>query len=287
MQNFLGFLYQLRHLFLFLLLEAFCLAMMWNDWSYVSVRWFHAAQHLLGRLHEYRHQVEVYTSLRDINQRLVDENKALKQALWLQKTKPFTAPTDNTSSGPFLHRTTTASDSSIHYLVVAEVVNNTLGFQHNYLTLDKGRNEGILPGMGVVGIHGVVGKTKHVSKHFSTVYSLLNTDLFVSCLVKRDGTLGTFHWKGISPIEAELLYIPRHVPLYVGDTLLTSGFGNTFDRGIMLGEVSSVSLKAHENFYSAQVRLVTDFYHLHHVYVMINKQKQERDSLEHVTERSL
>ena len=70
-----------------------------------------------------------------------------------------------------------ASDSTEHFpysFVTADVVNNSVTHLSNYITVNKGRKDGVEPDMGVVSERGVVGIVSTVSDHFSVVIPLEN-----------------------------------------------------------------------------------------------------------------
>lgn len=78
--------------------------------------------------------------------------------------------------------------------------------------------------------------------------------------------------------------IPKHVPVKVGDTLVTSGFSQLFPRNIMVGRVKTVKMEPDKNFLEITVDLSTNFGSLSYVYVVNNLKKQEillLDSLAH------
>ena len=66
-------------------------------------------------------------------------------------------------------------DSVLHDydFAVARVVNNSVAQINNYITIDKGRAEGIEPEMGVVDQNGVVGIINVVGEHHSVAISVL------------------------------------------------------------------------------------------------------------------
>ena len=101
---------------------------------------------------------------------------------------------------------------------------------------------GITPGMGVMSAVGIVGKVKAVSDHFATVVSLLHPAMQVSAKLSHSGVLGTIQWTGRDPFRAQLLYVPRHVQIELGDAVVTSGYNATFLAGTMIGHVERLGL---------------------------------------------
>ena len=84
-------------------------------------------------------------------------------------------------------------DSVLHDydFAVARVVNNSVAQINNYITIDKGRAEGIEPEMGVVDQNGVVGIINVVGEHHSVAISVLNPKLRLSCKVKGSDYFGS------------------------------------------------------------------------------------------------
>jgi len=172
------------------------------------------------------------------------------------------------------------TDTLVRYdFVSARVINNTVAQFKNHLTINRGRDMGLEPGMAVISGSGAVGKIKSVSEHFAVVTSLLNTDEQVSSLLKRTGNFGTAQWNGVDPNIINLLYIPRHVKPQPGDSVVTSGYNAVFPEGILVGIVREVDLKEEAQFYDIRVELSQDFRRLAYVKVIKSQLRGELDSL--------
>jgi rod shape-determining protein MreC len=139
--------------------------------------------------------------------------------------------------------------------------------------------------MGVICPQGVVGKVKSVSTNFATITSLLHKDMIVSSKLIRTGAVGSVRWEGINPSEVKLMYIPRHIGVKKGDTVVTSEYNSVFPEGQMLGVVKEIGIKGDENFYNITLAVSTDFTSISYVYVVKNQYKKEQDSLEVVTNK--
>ena len=161
----------------------------------------------------------------------------------------------------------------------AKVINNSLHLHQNYLSLNKGNRHGIRAGMGVFNEQGVIGRVTGVSNNFATVISLLHTDLLISSKIKRSGVIASTRWDGMDSKRAKLLYVPRHVELEVGDTVVTSGFNATFPEGIPIGVIDQVNEGEETNYLDIRLEFTTDFSKLSYVYLVENSMRQELDSL--------
>ncbi|MTI21012.1 rod shape-determining protein MreC [Fulvivirga sp. RKSG066] len=165
----------------------------------------------------------------------------------------------------------------------AKVINNSTRRFNNYITINKGREAGIEPDMAVIDNDGVVGKVKSVSKHFSVITSILHSDVLVSSKIKRTGDLSTTKWGGQDPYMAKLLYVPLHVDLQEGDTVVTSGYNAIFPEGIPIGIIKSFETRKDAQFYDVEMELASDLNELSYVYIIRNRLKIEQDSVETAT----
>jgi rod shape-determining protein MreC len=222
-----------------------------------------------GTFHEKASQLENYLDLREKNENLVKENVELKN---------FIAKNITTRQDTFSVQTDTIDEQQFKY-IEARVINNSVNKQHNFITLNKGAANGIEPEMGVMSREGLVGVVKGVSEHFSTVISLLNSELKISAKHKKSGYFGSLNWDGRNYLYANLKEIPLHTKLNPGDTILTSGYSTIFPEGILIGYVDSWQ-QTGGSFNNIKVRLSTDFKRISEVYVIKNLFKEEQSKLE-------
>ncbi|MBN2349253.1 MAG: rod shape-determining protein MreC [Bacteroidales bacterium] len=167
-----------------------------------------------------------------------------------------------------------------HYVYIdARVINNSTNKQRNYITLNKGSNDGIEPEMAVLANNSIVGVVKKVSPNFSSVISALNRDFAISAKIKKNNYFGPVTWDGRGYREVILSEIPHHVDIQIGDTIISSGFSTTYPEGIMIGTVKDFELQG-GNFYQLTVTLTIDFKNLTNVQVVKNLMKQEQIDLE-------
>jgi len=270
MQRLFLFFYQYRAFFTFLILELICAWLIIGNNPYQGARFFNSSNGLVASMNNVSHGVREYFLLRQINSTLAEENAQLRskfEALnQLQYISTLPAITDSTVVNQF-------------DFVSAKVVSNTVNRFTNFLTINKGSEEGVEPGMAVISPLGAVGKVRTVSRHYSVVTSILHVDVQISALLKSTGHFGTIQWDGINPDFVKLKYIPRHVEVSKGDSVLTSGYNAIFPEGIMVGLVDEVLL-TDELFYDLTVKLSQDFRKLSYVEVVKNSMKHELDSLE-------
>ena len=170
-----------------------------------------------------------------------------------------------------------------HY-ISAKVIKNSVRQLENYITINKGKADGIEPGMAVTDHLGVVGKVKTVSTHFALITSILHKDVLVSAKIRRTGDLCTVRWDGLNPYEARVWYVSRHISLEKGDTIVTSGYNAVFPQDLPVGIIKNYELTDDSPFYDIKIELANDLNSLSHVYLIKNNLKVELDSIQVSTE---
>lgn len=163
--------------------------------------------------------------------------------------------------------------------IVAHVIKNSVMKADNYLTINKGSDDGVLPEMGVIDQNGVVGIVNVVGPHSARVISLLNPNFRLSCKIKNNNNFGSLVWDGKDPRFAILEELPRHAPYKAGDTLVTSGYSAVFPDGIPVGVIEKQSGKNVDPD-AIKIRLLTDFATLNNVQVVVNYMAEELSALE-------
>ena len=268
MQRLFQLLLKYRAFIIFVLLEFLSGWLIIQNNQYQSAAFFNSSNALAGNIINATNYITEYLSLRKVNQELSQENAFLRNQL-------LRNPSVTTGS------TSIDSPLSVEFdYIPAKVINNSTRRFQNYLTLNKGSDDGVEAGMGVVGIHGIVGVVKSSSNHFATIISLLHGNMLVSSKIESSNTFCTTKWDGVDPLRANLLYVPRHIEVNIGDTVSTSGYNAVFPENILIGTISQVKLPEDATFYDIRIDLSTEFHRLSYVYVLQNNLKAEKVSLE-------
>lgn len=276
MERLFYFIYQYRAFFTFLVLEVFCFWLVVKNNEYQGTQFFNSSNTLVASVNGFSQSVRDYFLLSNVNATLSAENAALRRQLEVYHQQTYLA--DSVGPPP----PTDSARIKRFDFVSAKVVNNHVDLTKNFITINKGRDAGIEPGMAVISPLGAVGKVKLVSEHYGVVTSLLHIDVMVSSVLKRTGHFGSVQWDGRDPGVIRFNFIPRHVKPLVGDTVVTSGFNSVFPEGIMIGTVSEVNLSNEALTYDLRVKLSQDFRKLSFLTVVKSVYKNEQDSLEQV-----
>ena len=275
MRNLLNFFLKYNYWFLFILLEVISFALLFRFNNYQGSAFFTSSNQVAGMAYEAANNVTGYFHLKSINDDLVQKNVELE----LQMERLRSALMDLTSDSTGLERM--KSDALKGYDIYrANVINNSLTHVDNYITLDKGENDGIRSEMGVINGSGVVGIVYHTSSNYSVVIPILNSKSSISCKIKRSDYFGFLKWDGGSSEYATVKDMPRHSLFSLGDTIVTSGHSAVFPGGIPIGTVEDMS-DSHDGLsYLLKVKLFTDFGRLNDVRVIAQKGQEEQLELE-------
>lgn len=275
MNNLLNFFVKHSAWFVFMVYMILSLVLIFRDNPYQQSVYLTSANSVTATTYEALSAVTGYFHLKDINDDLQERNALLEMEVVSLR--------DRVKDLQML-----LSDSAINQLpvmqhfdfVMARVISNSLAQPHNYITINRGYNQGVKPQMGVVDQNGVVGVVNVVGPNSARVISLLNTDLMISCRLKNQDAFGPLSWDGHSPQFAVLREIPKHIPYQVGDTVLTSGFSDMFPEGLIVGTVVGKAQVEDDSFASLKVKLTTNFSQLSAVRVITNSMSEELRQLE-------
>lgn len=259
MQSLLRILARYSNFLVFIALEvAAFMLLSWNN-VYPRSSMMSTANDVIAWQHEQLSEMKGYFSLRAQNEQLAAENAALRNQI---------SAMDSAKTG-----------EDIHYMP-AKVVQMTTDQLHNYLTINRGSNDGIQPRQGVRNEEGVVGIVRTVGRNYSVVLPIINTHTNLSCRFAKNDYFGTLQWDGNDSRYALLADVAAHMVVNKGDTIITSGLSPVFPEGIPVGIVENSVLKEGDSYYTIRVRLNTNFKRLKYVEVVQNGAQTQIEELQ-------
>jgi len=241
--------------------------------NYQRSSFVNSSNAFVGSFYQNINSWQEYLNLANTNKDLLNENALLRRRL-----QHFVS---QDSSADSIHFDAPLDDAQYEF-IVASVVNNSIHQKSNYITINKGSNDGIEPDMGVITSTGVVGTVLNVSKNFSTIKSLLHPDTKISVTLDSAGTaFGSLVWGTNTDSRFAMVKdIPNHIKMYVGQPVFTSGFSTKFPRGIKVGYILQTDITSGGSFKDVRIMLTTSFSDLNHVYIVKDKLAKERLELE-------
>lgn len=161
-----------------------------------------------------------------------EENKRLREALNFQKRHRFKT-------------------------IPAEVIGKVPEEVNIRVISSAGNNRGVEKDMPVVGYSGLIGKVTNLDAKTSIVQTLFDLNARVSVIDERTRVFGILKWTGNDYLMLE--GVPIDAEIQVGDTLITSGYGSVYPKGIRVGYV--IEIKKEESILLKEIR-VAPFEHL-------------------------
>ena len=264
MRSLLDFIVKHSYVFLFILLEILSLVLLFGFNDRQKEAFLTSANTMSGTLLEWRSGVDQFFSIRKENARLVQENTRLRDMLY------------ELTDSQYVDQERSLSSSRV---VAARVVDNSIRKDDNYLTINKGRRDGISAGMGVYSPDGVVGVVMVTGKRYSIVLPVLNGSSSISCKKKGSDSFGFLEWSGGDPYVAQLKDMPYHSAVEIGDTIVTTGFSSVFPENVPVGTVAGVERSKNGYTLKIKVNLACDLSDLGWVYVHTQTSDEEISEL--------
>lgn len=255
MQNLWKILLRYSNFLVFIILEVAAFLLIVHNNTAPRSAVMSTANQFVAWQYERCSEVADYFSLRSVNEQLAVENAELRNRLAKAEQQ-----------------------QEIQYLP-AKVVQMTTDQPHNYLTINRGEQDGVLQGKGVRNEEGVVGIVRTVGQRYSVVIPIINTQTNLSCRFSKNDYIGTLQWDGKDSRFARLTDVAAHMVVNPGDTIVTSGLSPVFPEGIPVGIVESSILKEGDSYHTIRVRLYTNFRRLKYVEVISNRDQNEMEEL--------
>ena len=151
--------------------------------------------------------------------------------------------------------------------VVAEVVGIDPSPWSEVVTINKGSRDSLRKDIAVATHQGLVGRTIEMAPHYATVLLLTDRRSAVDALIQRTRARGIV--VGKTRRLCELRYVDLHADIQVGDTVVASGLGEVYPKGLLIGTVAAVHQKPQGLFHEVEVQPAVDLAQLEEVLVLV------------------
>ncbi|MBR2209856.1 MAG: rod shape-determining protein MreC [Fibrobacter sp.] len=201
--------------------------------------------------------VNNFKSLQAENEHLKEENARLRQETY--------HASEGLQELARLHTLVRFDDKWDFPIVTSRVVGHNPGRFLTTLVINRGTRHGVKDNMPVFSMKGLVGKISKAMLTHSRVQLLVDPNLKLSVLERRTRVVGF-----LESMDGRLLtaMIPSHAGVAEGDTLITSGLGGIFPKGIPVGTVRAVRKADLDVMSLMDVEPFQEFSTLEEVFVM-------------------
>jgi rod shape-determining protein MreC len=266
MRNLYLFLSKTAHIFLFLALTGVCIYCIYKSGTPQQWTINSTSKEITGPFSKWQTKYMEWLYLQEKNEQLLEQNRNLLTLIYNHKRDANTIDT-------VYH-----GDSLLFTYHSAKIVEGTVNKRNNYITLDKGYNDGIRADMGVISSEGVVGIVRTVSPNFSVALLVLNSQFRLSAKIKNTTIFGDLTWDGTDIHYAQINNLANIENVKVLDTIVTR-HSLIFPSDYPIGVVSYISPKAEGGFFVLKVRLLVPFNKLRNVYIVEQNYSEELNYL--------
>ncbi len=198
--------------------------------------------------------------------RLYRENRELNRALFVLNLENFRLKELEAENQRLRQMLNFVQENELRY-IPAKVIGKNAGTSYNSITIDKGLDYGIQRGYPVMSSKGIVGQVSAVDSGSALCQVMLDNQFGAAVKVQRNRIDGILHWDGGN--KCRLDGIPITMDVREGDTLITSGLGGVYPKGLAVGVVSKVRINPGNLFQSIKVEPFTDYQRLEEVFVLM------------------
>lgn len=260
----------------FLLLQVMAIVMLSSASKTHQSFFATAANEVTGGINKQYSGFRDYFALKETNRLLAEENVRLRNML----AANFVAPNTNKEVYVDTLVKDTLGRSRKFTWLPAKVVGNSYALQNNFITVERGSNQGVKKGMSAVSSAGIVGVVVETSPNFSKIMSLIHRSSKVSAMLKKDNSTGSLEWDGTDPGFLTLRNVTKGAKVIKGDSVMTSNYSANFPPKLLIGTVAEISSESSSNFYNLKIRTATNFFSLQYVYLIENVRYAEQVQLE-------
>jgi rod shape-determining protein MreC len=270
MQQLIYFFQKFKYFLFFLLLEFIALALTFNNLNFHKSKFVNSANAVTGGFLSTSTNISDYLDLKPKNKILFEENTRLKNLLEIKKSIHYNLDSTVIDSIKYNQQYT---------YTMAKIIKNSYSKSFNFITINKGKNQGVDKEMAVMNSKGIIGITENSKDSYTRVQSILNRNSKINARLKNSNYFGSLGWDGKNFNIVQLSDIPRQAPLKIGDTIETGGMSTIFPEGVLIGTISKIN-KGNTAENKVDIVLFNDMSDLGYVYVVKNFHKEEIKSLE-------
>ena len=191
------------------------------------------------------------------NEQLKEENARLRQETYHAR--------EGLQELARLHTLVRFDDKWDYPIVTARVVGHNPGRFLTTMVINRGTEHGVKENMPVFSMNGLVGKISKATMSHSRVQLLVDPNLKLSVMDRRTRVVGFLESMDGRRLMA---MVPTHAGIHAGDTLVTSGLGGIFPKGIPVGTVRDVRKSDLDVMRLMDVEPFQEFSILEEVFVM-------------------
>ena len=279
MYKLIEFLRRIHVVLLFIIIEAIALNYYAHSSFYTQAKILSRANSVVGGLQRSVFSVKHFFALRSENEILSARVAELENSLAAYREREANMATDTLTMAQI--DSTFVEQLTQYSYLPARIISNTINRNRNFITLNRGRQHGIMEDMAVITPDGsMVGYVVGCSDRYSVVISILNGDFTTSGKISGDEHFGSITWNGHSPHKVQMSELTKYAEFEEGAPVVSSCLSHIFPEGVKIGFVESFTENENQTSFDVVVRLAADMTKISNVLVISNNGYVEATELE-------
>ena len=185
-----------------------------------SVRWLESGAHFLTDLPTlYRQKQALQSELSDLKKELVGWEETKQEKARLESLLVLKQKIESKS-------------------VAVRVIARDPSHWSQFVVINRGLKDGVTENMALIHPDGLVGKVVAAGAYSARAILLTDLESHVSALNQRTRDVGLLDGTGSGLLK--MTYLDRQSKIQIGDTIISSGLGGIYPKGIPIGQVQLV-----------------------------------------------
>lgn len=257
---------------LFVLIEGLALHFYARSTPFTQARLLTGSNRVVGGVHGLFTGIHRYFTLGRENRALLERVTALEEQLARYRAAEDSVRYDRYMQG---------ADKGPYRLVTARAISNSVNRSRNFITLDKGRRDGVVPDMAVLSADGaMVGYVASCTERYAVAVSALNTSFRASGKIAGSDYFGSIHWDGTDRRCVTMTELSKYAEPRPGDEVVSTGYSLYFPADVPIGRVERAELNENKTSYTVRIRLQADMTALGDVILVENRGLDELRTLQ-------
>lgn len=267
MNKLIEFIRSIYVVLLFLVLEGVALGYYAHATLYTQAKLLARSHSVVGGVQGALAQAGHYFSLGRENRLLAGRVAALEQELAYYRALREDSLHHAYAAGP---------NPGKYRFTTARVRSNTINRSHNFLLLDRGKQDGVVRDMAVLSPDGAMaGYVVEVTDRYAVAVSILNTSFRASGKLAGDDYFGSIYWDGSDRYRVRMNELSKYADIHEGAEVVSTGFSQFFPADVLIGWVERFTLNETRTSYEAEIRLAADISALADVILVHNQELEE------------
>ncbi|MCL2654647.1 MAG: rod shape-determining protein MreC [Coriobacteriia bacterium] len=152
--------------------------------------------------------------------------------------------------------------------VTANVIGLPVSQWERVIVVNAGSLKGIKDTMPVLGANGLLGQVIEVGPNYSKVRLITDQESGIASFLQNNRAQGIT--RGSLSGDLTMNFVSMEATVTAGDTVVSSGLGGVFPKGLIIGQVSKVSKEVNSLYKTIQVQPANDMAQIESVIILTN-----------------